>query len=81
MRRGYIINKTTNSEIAGDIKSLLLQAANESTDWANFIKKTEESARVAFPECIANELTVKECRETEENGKEEIAEVRRRDTD
>lgn len=42
----------------GDIKSLLLQAASVRPTWAAFIKSAEDSAWIAFPERIVNEVNI-----------------------
>lgn len=39
-----------------EIKSLLLQAAGKSNSWNEFVKEAQNSAWVAFPERIINEV-------------------------
>ncbi|KAI5151821.1 hypothetical protein ENBRE01_2410 [Enteropsectra breve] len=42
----------------GDIKSLLLQAAQNSPNWQSFVKSAEDAAWIAFPERIINECSI-----------------------
>ncbi|KAI4293213.1 hypothetical protein PAPHI01_2487 [Pancytospora philotis] len=63
-RRGCVNSESLIKQVIvrspGDIKSMLLQAANESADWTTFVTKAEGAAWIAFPERVVNEVMVQD---------------------